>query len=101
MKTDKINLPLVYSSHRQIMDANRNVVLEVWSGGAGIEAADQLQDLAVAACSNYGQLVKALRDIATDARRTADAGDAEASFVALGDIERAALDALAAAGEQP
>lgn len=60
MKTNLIKLPLAYSSHRQIMDADRNVVLEVFSGGPGIDAADQLQDLVVVACNSHGLLVAAL-----------------------------------------
>jgi hypothetical protein len=100
MKTDKINFPLVYSSHRQIMDAAGYVVLEVWSGGVGIEAADQLQDLVVVACNAHNQLANALRDIAQNARRAA-AGDALAWAEELADIERDALAALVAAGVQP
>lgn len=59
MKTTEIKLPLAYSSHRQIMDAERNLVLEVYSGGQGIKAADQLQDLVVVACNAHALLVEA------------------------------------------
>jgi hypothetical protein len=98
MKTNDIKLPLAFSSHRQIVDADGAVVIEVRSGGCGIAAADQLQELVVAACNAYAPLIKARQEIATDARATAEELDAEAGFVALGDIERSARAALTAAG---
>lgn len=62
MGTKNIRLPLAYSSHRQIVDAERNLVIEVFSGGAGIEGADELQALVVTACNTHDQLVAALKD---------------------------------------
>lgn len=59
METKDIKLPLRYSSHRQIMDAAGNVVAEVWSGGSGTEAADQLQELVPVACNSHALLVEA------------------------------------------
>jgi hypothetical protein len=56
-----LKLPLAYSSHRQIIDADRNLVIEVFSGGPGIDAADQLQDLVVVACNSYSLMVDALK----------------------------------------
>jgi hypothetical protein len=60
METKDIKLPLTYSSHRQIIDADRNLVIEVLSGGSGIDAADQLQDLVIVACNSHAALVNAL-----------------------------------------
>lgn len=61
MKTNAIKLPLAYSSHRQIVDAAGNMAAQVCSGGIGIEAADQLQVLVVAACNSHALLVEAAR----------------------------------------
>jgi hypothetical protein len=98
MKTNDIKLPLAYSSHRQIVDADGVVVIEVRSGGCGTDAADQLQELVAAACNAYAPLVKALQEIAKDAHATAAELDAEAAFVALDDIARSARETLTAAG---
>ena len=59
MKTSSIKLPLDYSSHRQIVDAADNLAVQVCSGGIGIEAADQLQELVVVACNSHTLLVEA------------------------------------------
>lgn len=61
-----LKLPLAYSSHRQIVDAEGNRAIEVFSGGPGTEAADQLQDLVVVACNAHAALISALKE-ATDA----------------------------------
>lgn len=97
MNTNEIKFPLAYSSHRQIVDADGNLAAQVCSGGIGIEAADQLQDLVVVACNAHARLVKALRDIATNARAALDEGDALEWAEELRDIERDALAAIAAA----
>lgn len=68
---DKIKLPLAYSSHHQIVDADGNLAIEVFSGGPGVEAARQLDVLVVAACNSYAQLLAdnaTLREDLSDAR---------------------------------
>lgn len=95
--TDKIKLPLAYSSHRQIVDADRNLVIQVRSGGAGIEAADQLQELVVVACNSFEKLLAAAKiaEAVLAGQRWLDtSGDPEA--VALREL-RAAIAAAGAA----
>jgi hypothetical protein len=92
METKDIKLPLAYSSHRQIMDADRNLVIEVFSGGPSIEAADQLQELVVVACNSHAALVNALTLLA----EKVDA--AGGSIFGFADELQHARAALAAAG---
>jgi hypothetical protein len=93
--TEKIKLPLAYSSHRQIVDAEGNLVIQVCSGGPGIEAADQLQDLVVVACNSFEKLLAAAK--------AAEAALARQKWIDTGtDPEAIALrqlrEAIAAAG---
>ena len=95
--TDKIKLPLTYSSHRQILDAEGNLVIQVYSGGAGIEGADQLQELAVSACNSFEKLLAAAKTaeaVLAGQRWLDTSGDPEA--IALRDL-RAAITAAGAA----
>jgi len=95
METNEIKLPLFYSSHRQIMDAERNVVMEVWSGGSGTAAADQLQDLVVVACNVHTKLVEAAQAaLAVFEKQNWRPTSTDPESVAL----RKLIDALAAAG---
>ena len=100
MEANEIKLPLASSTHRQIVDADGHMAIQVCSGGVGIEAADHLEHLVVVACNAHAHLVKALRNIAQNARRAA-AGDVLTWAEELADIERDALAALIAAGIQP
>jgi hypothetical protein len=99
MMTKHIKLPLAYSSHRQILDADRNLVIEVLSGGPGIEAADELQQLVVKAVNSHEQLVEALKAVMESLRQPYDGGDGM-PLLALVSInaQRKALAALAAVG---
>lgn len=82
----KFKLPLAYSSHRQIIDADINVVIEVWSGGQGIDAADELQAFIVTACNAHDTLTAALNKIIlNDPYKQSSAGViARAAIAAVG-----------------
>lgn len=102
METKDIKLPLRYSSHRQIMDAAGNVVIEVWSGGSGTAAADQLQQLVPVACNSHALLVEALvgaRELLAlngiTSSDTADYGNGRADDI-IGRIDAALLAARVA-----
>lgn len=96
MKISDIKLPLAYSSHRQIVDADGNLVLEVFSGGPGIAAADQLQALVVVACNAYAQMVAALK-AAEELDRIGLLNAAEGRITEVKALRRAALTAAGAA----
>jgi hypothetical protein len=90
----ELKLPLKYSSHRQILDADGNLACEVFSGGPGIKAADELQELIVTACNAHDQMaaaLKAARDRLTFANKHIDCAEEIA----------AANAALTAAGVTP
>jgi hypothetical protein len=91
-----IKLPLAYSSHRQIMDADRNLAIEVFSGGPGIEAADQLQELVVVACNSFALMVKALK-AAEDLSRTGLLNAPDGEIARVNELRRIALAAAGAA----
>lgn len=102
MKTNEIKLPLAYSSHRQIVDAQGNLAAQVCSGGIGIEAADQLQELVVVACNSHALLVEALGEArellalnGINSSDTADYGNGRASDI-IGRIDAALLTARVA-----
>lgn len=92
-----IKLPLAYRSHRKIVDADGNFVVEVFSGGQGIEAADALQELVVAACNSHQQLVDACKLALKTILDEAEARNYEppANVYLVAELEAA----LAAAGE--
>jgi hypothetical protein len=99
MQTRDIKLPLAYSSHRLIVDADGNLAIEVFSGGPGIDAADQLQELVVVACNSHEQLVVALRKAEEALARCYDVTDFPGDGTSNQDIALAEVRAaLAAAG---
>ena len=95
LSTQALKLPLAYSSHRQIVDAEGNLVLEVFSGGPGIEAADQLQDLVVLACNSYAHMVAALK-AADDLARVGLLNATDSQIARVNELRRIGLTAAGA-----
>lgn len=59
MPSNQISLPFRRSTHRQILDAQDNVVCEIRSGGCGIAVADEIEQLIVTACNSHDALLTA------------------------------------------